>query len=134
MVNVRIARIAFKNDVQATATLELNKRRATTVSGWLKQARAFYHALLSNETWKTAMAAFGITEEKLSSGLQLVEDVATTTEQVNKEKGDAQNATEQRDAKFEELHEWISDYEVIVRIALAGSPQLLEKLGIVVKS
>lgn len=130
---VRIARVAFKNNVQAVSTLELNGRRARTISGWLKQTLGFYRAILANEEWKAAMAFYGQTEELLSSRLAAIENVAKASEVVKKEKGDAQNATQQRDQKLEELVEWVSDYEVIARIALADKPQLLEKLGIVVK-
>ena len=133
MVNLKIAKIAFKNDLQAQSTLDLNTRRASTFSGWLKQTLGFYHALLSNEGWKNVMGTFGITVEKLEEGLALVEEVNAKAEQVKKEKGDAENATQLRDEKFEELHDWISDYEEIAKIALADKPQLLEKLGIVVK-
>ncbi len=129
-----IARIVFKRDVQATATLELNGRRATTISGWLKQVLGFYHALLANESWKTGMAVYGQTEEKLTAAMELAENVSAKAELVKKEMGDAQNATQERDLKFEELIDWLTDYEAIARIALADSPQLLEKLGIVVKS
>lgn len=134
MVNLRIAKIAFKNNVQAQSTLDLNTRRATTFSGWLKQTLGFYHALLANENWLNSMNSFGITTERIQDGLNLIEDVNEQAEQVKKEKGDAQNATQLRDMKFEELHDWISDYEEIAKIALADKPQLLEKLGIVVKS
>lgn len=130
---IRIARVAFKNDVKATSTLELNGRRSRTISGWLKQTQGFYRAILANEEWKAALAVYGQTEEKLSVQLAAVEAVATASETVKKEKGDAQNATQERDEKLEELLDWVSDYEVIARIALADKPQLLEKLGIVVK-
>ncbi len=133
MVNLKIAQIAFKNDLQAQSTLDLNTRRASTFSGWLKQTLGFYHAVLSNDNWKAAMSAFGITQEKLEAGLSMVEQVNAKAEKVKKEKGDAENATQLRDEKFETLHEWISDYEEIAKIALADKPQLLEKLGIVVK-
>ncbi|WP_319503078.1 hypothetical protein [uncultured Draconibacterium sp.] len=131
---IRIARVAFKNDVKATSTLELNGRRSRTISGWLKQTHGFYRAILANEEWKAALAVYGQTEEKLSAQLAAVEAVATASETVKKEKGDAQNATQERDEKIEELLDWVSDYEVIARIALADKPQLLEKLGIVVKA
>ncbi len=131
---VRISRIAFKNDVKATSTLELNGRRARTISGWLKQTLGFYRALLSNDEWKAALAVYGQTEEILNARLAAIESVAAASEAVKKEKGDAQNATQERDMKLEELVDWVNDYEVIARIALADRPQLLEKLGIVVKS
>ena len=128
-----IARIAFKNDVQAISTLELNGSRATTLSGWLSQARNFYNSLLNNEEWKTVMAGYGQTDEKLTEALDNVNGVAQAAENVKKEMGDAQNATQKRDMKFEELTDWLSDYDQIAEIALADKPQLLEKIGIVVK-
>lgn len=128
-----ICKIAFKSDVKAISVLDLTGRRASTLSGWLKQTQGFYRAILANEEWKAALAVYGQTEEKLSAQLAAVEAVASASETVKKEKGDAQNATQERDEKLEELLDWVSDYEVIARIAMADKPQLLEKLGIVMK-
>lgn len=131
---VRIGRIVFKNDVKAITTLELNGRRARSIGGWLKQALGFYRAILANSEWKDALAVYGQSEEIINAQLAAIESVATASETVKKDKGDAQNATVERDEKLVELLEWVNDYEVIARIALADNPQLLEKLGIVVKS
>lgn len=130
---VRICRIALKNDVKAATTLDLNGRRSRTISGWQKQTLGFYRAILANDEWKTVLAVYGQTEEILTAQLAAIENVAIAAETVKKEMGDAQDATQQRDLKFEELIDWLSDYEVIARIALADKPQLLEKIGIVVK-
>jgi hypothetical protein len=129
-----IARIAFKKNMQAISTLELTGTRAASLSGWLSQARNFYNALLANDAWKAVMAGYGQTEEKLTEALEDVNGVAEASENVKKEMGDAQNATQMRDMKFDELTEWLSDYDQIAEIALADKPQLLEKIGIVVKS
>ncbi|QIA07852.1 hypothetical protein [Draconibacterium halophilum] len=128
-----ICKIAFKKDVKAISTLDLTGRRASTLSGWLKQTIGFYRAILANDEWKAALATYGQTEEKISAELAEIEAVASASENKKKEMGDAQNATQERDEKLEELAEWVNDYEVIARIALADKPQLLEKLGIVVK-
>ncbi|WP_346860050.1 hypothetical protein [uncultured Draconibacterium sp.] len=128
-----LCKVAFKKDVKAISVLDLTGRRATTISGWLKQTSGFYRALLDNEEWKSVLAGFGQTEDTLNAQLAAIEAVAAASEMVKKEKGDAQNATQERDVKIEGLLDWVSDYEVIARIALTDKPQLLEKLGIVVK-
>ncbi|AHW62196.1 hypothetical protein SAMN05444285_101249 [Draconibacterium orientale] len=133
MAVLAISKIAFKGDVQAISTLDLTGRRASTFSGWLNQTRSFYRAILANEAWKTELAKYGQTEAMLTGELAMIDAVATASENKKKEMGDAQNATQERDEKMEELAEWVTDYEVIARIALADKPQLLEKLGIVVK-
>ena len=133
MAVLAISKIAFKGDVQAISTLDLTGRRASTFSGWLNQTRSFYRAILANEAWKTELAKYGQTEAMLTAELAMIDAVATASENKKKEMGDAQNATQERDEKIEELAEWVTDYEVIARIALADKPQLLEKLGIVVK-
>ncbi len=133
-VTLKIARIAFRKNVQAETTLELSGKRARTFSGWLKQSLNFYHAIIANNDWTAAMAKYGQTEEVLNSALQEIKEVSTAAENVKKEMGDAQNATEVRDLKFEELLVWLTDYDQLAEIAMTDSPQLLEKIGIVVKS
>lgn len=131
--HLAVARIALKEDKAAQVGLHLNGRRATTLSGWLAQNSTFYKNLLANEAWMAIMANYNTTAEALSAGLQLTQNVANYADVILREKGDAQNATKQRDAKLEELAEWVNDYESIAKLALSDSPQLLEKLGIVVK-
>ncbi|MBS2213734.1 hypothetical protein KEM09_20165 [Carboxylicivirga mesophila] len=131
--HVAIARIALKDDKAANTTLQLSKAKPRTLSGWMSRARNFYSNLLANSSWLAAMATFNIGEEQLQEGSQLVKNVEAFAEVIMREKGDAQNATKIRDAKLDVLNEWINDYESIAKIALSDEPQLLEKLGIVMK-
>lgn len=54
--------------------------------------------------------------------------------QQKKETGEAQAATQRRDKKIDELAKWVSDLRAVVKVALAGDPQQLEKLGILART
>lgn len=133
MKHLSVARIVFKTNVQAIKTLELGGKRAVRIAEWIQQGRNFYKAILANAEWLAMMAEFGQTSEILNAALEKLETVSTLLETLKKETGEAQNATVVRDEKFAELIEWLSDYEEIASIALEDQPQLLEKLGVVVK-
>ncbi|MBN2166177.1 MAG: hypothetical protein JW717_07875 [Marinilabiliaceae bacterium] len=133
MQMLTISQIVFKNDSDAIVTLQLNGHRATTLSSWITQTYNFYNNLLGNETWIKAMGKFNITRETIEAARNEVVNVDKYVETIMKEKGDAQRATLKRDAKFEELGEWVNDYESIAKVALYDDTQMLEKLGIVVK-
>ncbi|NEP46299.1 MAG: hypothetical protein F6K35_46720, partial [Okeania sp. SIO2H7] len=51
-----------------------------------------------------------------------------------KEKGEAQQATKTRDEALDALDDWLGDFLAIAEVALADKPQLLEALGVLVRS
>jgi hypothetical protein len=134
MKSLRVARIAFKNDADAIEALALNGERKGTYSGWITQVEAFYDNLLANDEWMTVMGNFGYTPEKVQGEKALVDDVVQANITQEEEKGEAQKATQERDRKIDELNEWMSDFREIASVALDDDNQLLEKLGILVRS
>ena len=128
---VKVARIALKGNRSADESLQLTGPRKESLSGWMKQAKAFYANALSSDTILAALANFGITREKLKAGQEWVIKVEDSYNKQLKEKGEAQAATKLRDEAFDNLQEWIADFTSIARIALAEKPQYLEALGII---
>lgn len=128
-----LAKIAFAHDSAAFVALHLNARTTPSLNGWLSQTKNFYTLLLQNQRWTDSLQAFNVSRQDLEAGLKEVLDVEAAASVILKEKGEAQDAVDKRDAKLDELNRWINDFESVARLALAASPQQLEKLGIVVK-
>ncbi|MGB3769126.1 MAG: hypothetical protein WA947_21425 [Phormidesmis sp.] len=131
---IKIARIAFKQDAGIGTQLALAGRRNRTLSGWMAQATQFYKNAIANKAILTGFKEFGITEQKLKAGLAELKAVEAANLMQEKEKGDAQAATKKRDAALDALQDWLSDFLAIAKIALEENPQLLEGLGILVRS
>ena len=47
-----------------------------------------------------------------------------------REKGETQSATQDRNATIEALDEWLDEFKEVARIALDETPQLLEALNL----
>lgn len=64
-----------------------------------------------------------------------LDELKTLQELRHRETGDAQQATQARDAKFDELNAWCSELKQLVKLLFEDADtQYLEKLGIIVKS
>lgn len=126
----RLASIAFKADVQRRADLHLNDRKPNAYAPWYEQARHFYTALLADTEAQTQLAKFKVTPEALQATLAQVEQTSTLKSAQEKEKGEAQNKTKQRDAAIAALEDWLADFKVVARVALQDTPQLLEALDL----
>lgn len=126
---LKIARIAFRGNETAHKALGLGGSRKQSLSGWLDQARLFYNNMLRTPEFIAAMTPYTYNETKLEAEAALVEAVANANEAQEKERGEAQQATKVRDAKMDELDQWLADYKAIAEVALAVSPQSLEQLG-----
>ena len=124
----RLAKIVFKNDPQRQTDLRLNQRKPYAFNAWYQQARHFYAALLSDEEAQTKLARFNVTVEDIQAAQAQVEQTQTLKNAQEQEKGEAQQATQQRDAAIAALDEWLADFQVVAKIALQDKKQLLESL------
>jgi len=128
MTGVKIARIAFADDVQARATLRLAGVREKALGNWLVQASTFYQNLLAYPALLAKMAPFGYDAARLTEELALVRAVETANQRQEAAKGAARAATQDRDARLRALQAWMSDFRVIAPIALVENMQALETL------
>jgi len=124
----KLAKVAFKNDAQRQTDLHLNERKSQVYAPWHEQARHFYTALLADPVAQSQLTRYKITPEALQAALALVDQAESLKTAQEKEKGEAQNATDQRDAALLALDNWLADFKVVARLALADTPQLLESL------
>ena len=131
---LKISRVVFKDRTKAQAALGLTGSRKKSLSGWIQQATTFYTNLLGTPDLIATMTPYSYTQAKLEAEAALVQTVVAASAAQDKERGEAQEATQLRDAKLDELDRWVSDYKAIATVALDESPQQLEQLGWVVAS
>lgn len=81
-----------------------------------------------------SLSKYNVTPESLLEGQKLVAELEASRASYLKEKGESQNTTDLKDEAFRKLNSWMSDFKSIARIALEDQPQLLEALGIFVRS
>ncbi len=126
---LQIARRIFKDNVGARQSMELDGHRAHALSGQLTQMETFYANLLKHPDWVEAMSRFGFDEARIQTELDRVRNLSALDQTQEDAKGEAQRSTEQRDAKFAELREWMALFRTVAEHALADDPQKLESLG-----
>ncbi len=128
---VKVARIAFRNDHSLYQKLDLGGMRKISLAGWLAQGKQFYLNALGDAKVLEKMAEYGMTREKIEAGKALLDQTEAANAAQEKEKGEAQQATQERDKAVDELEDWLADFLAIARIALEDKPQLMENLGVV---
>ena len=131
---IKIARLVFKDNEDARNTLGLKGARKQSINGWLAQARLFYNNIVRYPIYIADMAPYTYNQLKLEAEAAVVEDLAVANEMQEHERGGAQEATKLRDAKLDELDQWLAAYKIVSEVALSDTPQMLEQLGWVVPS
>ncbi|MGQ1891580.1 hypothetical protein ACT29H_14160 [Thermophagus sp. OGC60D27] len=129
-----LARAMFQDETGYWEMLHLAGRRKTRKSEWLRKARDFYSNIKDNESLSTRMSPLGFTPEYLDARLAELDEIEEAMRQQVRETGEAQQATVDRDQKLDELQDWINVYKSVAKLALMDKPQLLEKLGLLVRS
>ncbi len=127
-----LARVFFREDVQARATLELGAYRQQAYGAWYTRLNNFYKQVLSTPDYLAKFTACGIAKEDLENVQSQLVATSDTKEAQKKETGEAQKATETRDQLFDQLY---AEYRELLDYARALLPdeQMLEAMGIVVR-
>lgn len=133
--HIDFLKLALRDDVEKQRKLFLiGQPRCQKLADWFKYMTEVYDRILADVAVVAAVANYGITRQNLEEGRQKVVDAAAAKAKHKKEQGEAEAATEHRDAVFLKLSDRIHELEVICPYALEDTPQYLETLGITVLS
>ncbi len=127
-----LAKIIFKGDRQANATLGIDAGRKQAYAAWYQQVNNFYSQILANPEFKTKAATVNIDDAAIAAQQAALQEVSALKESQKKELGEAQRATDTRDAALDLLYPKYTQLVAFAKV-LFPNDQTLEKLGIIVK-
>ena len=131
----KIGRVALRNQPELLqVNLGVAGEASDVYAKWLTEVEQFYGNTVKSEKVLSAFATLNLTKEYFEQQLAEIDTLKSDKLTQKKEMGEAQSATQERDKKIVELDTWANDYKVVARIVFEDSPQMLEKLGIVVRS
>ncbi len=101
---------------------------------WLEIVKKFYTEMLADTELQTKISSLKVTADDLNAADALLAELEAARADYLREKGESQDATEQKDSVFAELDDWMSEFYAVARIALEDKIQLLEALGVIVRN
>jgi len=130
----KIVNILARKDADLRSRLRLGTAIPDAIEEWFNYTIAFYNALELETEFIGEISKFNVTTERITEERTTVETLKNLRDEARKEDGEAQEATRVRNVKLEELDETRDELRALAKLALADEPQLLEKLGIFVRS
>ncbi len=130
----KMAKVVFRKEPETAKKLSITGSIPDAYIKWLEIVRTFYNVTNTDTEIQSKLARLKITAEELNIGSTKVTELETARSEYLREKGEDQNATKAKDAAFAKMDDWMSDFYAVARIALEDKPQLLESLGIFVRS
>jgi len=98
------------------------------------KSKLYYQKIKDDTEIQAKLALLNITPEVADATLAKRDVVLKKRSVYYKESGESEEATKLKAIALLELKEWIEDFDIIAKIALYNQPQLLESLGIFVRS
>ncbi|MBV6644029.1 MAG: hypothetical protein KI790_01190 [Cyclobacteriaceae bacterium] len=131
---LKLVKVLSRKDKDLQNRLGLQNGRVNAIASWIDNAVDFYNRLLNESDFVAKLGNFKVTRRQLNAEKVAIEDLRQLRNEATAEKGQAQEATRLRNEKLDELDDYTTELKAIAEIALEGRSQLLEKLGIVVRS
>jgi len=130
----KLVKVLSRNDEDLQNRLGLQNGKVYAIEEWIDNAVDFYNRLQNENDFLATLSKFRITRNQLNAESKAFKDLKILRNQATLEKGQAQEATRLRNEKLDALADYCTELKAIAEIALESQPQLLEKLGILVRS
>ncbi len=128
------AKVIFRNDPLVLHKLALTGSAPKAYIKWVECMKTFYNGLKAEPELIAKLSRLQFSAEDVDSRLANIQELESARSQYLKEAGESQEATKSKDASFAEMDIWMSDFYTVAKIAMEDKPQLLESLGILVRS
>ncbi len=132
--NRKIIKMASRSDNDLQNRIKIYVPKVFAIEEWLKQTIEFYNLVLNESDFLKSLSKFGVTSEKLTKDKEEIESLKLLRNEAMSEKGQSQEATRLRNTKMEALEDYCYELRIIATIALEEQSQLLEELGVIVRS
>ncbi|MCP4217033.1 MAG: hypothetical protein GY765_20465 [bacterium] len=125
-----LTKAAVMKDPANKLRLGLTKPREKYFPHWMNQWRKFFAILLDTPAVTDRLAAMGVSREQLLQEQKKVHDLSDLYAERKSLKADAQKATALKNASFNKLKTWMSDFFQVCKMAFRDDPVMLKGLGI----
>lgn len=129
----KLVRVFSRHDENLQDRLQLDDGNGFPIAKWIEHVISFYNLLQNEQEFLSKLAQFKLTPARLTAEKEAVVNLKNLRNNAIAEKGQAQEATRLRNDKLDELDNYCRDLKVLAEIALTEKPQLMEKLGILVR-
>ncbi len=126
-------KLAVKGNKDMHTRIGFNQPKELSTFSWMKQAVGRYKSSLTEPEFITKMSRYNITAKDIELFKTNIEDLMLLRAKYDREKGQAENSTNIKRDKVEQLEDYIQELKTIAKVSLKNNPQLLEELGIVVR-
>ncbi|MBN2236773.1 MAG: hypothetical protein JW729_04390 [Bacteroidales bacterium] len=128
------ARIVFRKDATMLKNLQLNGRLAKGYIPRIETIKTFYHSVQADPAIQLKLTRLKIENIDIATGLLLLKTLEQLRASYLIKLSERQEATKAKDKAFRLLKDWMIEFFMVAKIAMQDRPQLLEALGLTVKS
>jgi hypothetical protein len=127
----QVARAAFARDKHRLTALGLTGVMPRKSAPFLVAAFTLFDNSLKLPEMQTALAIYGYDPTRLQNERAKITAYENTNQAQEAAKGAARQATRDQDVALKVLHDWVSQFVKIAKVALRDKKELLGKLGVV---
>ena len=122
------AKVCFRHEPELIKQLGVEGALPDALARRLEEAENFYRTIKELPTIATPLTQFKITPEVVTKVQKQIADLRIARADYLREKGESQDATQQKDEAFKAAEAWLSDFFAVARIVLEDNPKLLASL------